>query len=583
MTKSQSPVQKHIQRIQQLADERQRILSMPADKAMVAILDHPQPAALVHSFPEEDLFFLVHDIGPDDALPLISLASNRQWEYFWDIQGWDRDQMDYARVTTWLQLLLRADPNRLAKWCFDEKLELLELYLFRNIELRVREMDESPSDLGDGYFTDDDTYYVRLVDYPTTTPEEEAFKARRDAMLKQLLDRLSLFDHARYQGLIMEAIHVLPAETEEEQFRLRNGRLAEKGFLPFYEAVGVYQPLQPGDLSAKEKKIIGTPSAGDGTISTPQLAASFLDEDNLFVRALKSIHETKVIEQLQAELAGLCNKVISADREIILGRSQLQAVVTKTSAYLSIGLEQMTRSDKSHREAQASQLLQHYLLADIFRVGVAGSLRLHWEAMRWRKKSWFRSQNLPLTFWDEAWLGLLGGVLIDRPQYYDPSTAGTNYRDFRSSQEIQITRKGLEQLMTADQVLGDMQISIASLSDTRFLTYKNLFLTLWSRAWLNLPPIDQQTTTIAVPISDFKRFYTALWADQAGVRVIDDSKKNDFLQWVARASGQSLEVLSQRLGMVFEALFSEIERELGPVKAGNLEPRYVQLFLLKRS
>lgn len=581
MTESQSPATRHAQRIRQLAEERQRILSEPSEKAMQAILAHPQPAALVHSFPEEDLFFLVHDIGPDEALPLIGLASNRQWEYFLDIQGWDRDQMDYAMVTSWLQLLIKADPDRLAKWCLGEKLELIELYLFRNIELRIRDTDESPSDLGDGYFTDDDAYYVRLVDYPTTTPEEEAFKARRDAMLKQLLDRLSLFDHARYQSLLMEAIHVVPAETEEEQFRLRNVRLAEKGFLPFYEAVGVYQPLQPGDLSAKEKKVIGPPSTGDEAISSPQLAASFLDEDNLFVRALKSIHDTKVIEQLQAELAGLCNKVISADREIILSRSQLQAVVTKTSACLSIGLEQMTRSDKARREAQASRLLQHYLLADIFRVGVAGTLRLHWDAMRWRKKSWFRSQNLPLTFWDEAWLGLLGGLLIDRPQYYDPSAGGTNYRDFRSSAEIRITRKGLEQLMTADQVLGDMQISVASLSDARFLTYKNLLLTLWSRAWLNLPSIDLQTTTIAVPVSDFKRFYTALWTDQAGMRIIDDSKKNDFLQWVAKASGQSLEVLSKRLGMVFEALFSEIERELGPVKTGNLDPRYVQLFLLK--
>lgn len=64
MTESQSPVQKHIQRIQQLADERQRILSMPADKAMVAILDHPQPAALVHSFPEEDLFFWYMTLVP---------------------------------------------------------------------------------------------------------------------------------------------------------------------------------------------------------------------------------------------------------------------------------------------------------------------------------------------------------------------------------------------------------------------------------------------------------------------------------------------------------------------------------------
>ena len=161
-------------------------------------------------FPRKIFFFLIHDIGPDDALPLISLASNRQWEYFLDLQGWNRDQMDYQAITAWLQLLLKADPDRLVKWCFDEKLDFLELYLFRNIELRMRETDETPADFGDGYFTDDDTYYVKLVDYPTATPEEEVFKERRNALIKQLLDRLSFFDHARYQGLLMEAVHIIP-------------------------------------------------------------------------------------------------------------------------------------------------------------------------------------------------------------------------------------------------------------------------------------------------------------------------------------------------------------------------------------
>ena len=39
---------------------------------------------------------------------------------------------------------------------------------------------------------------------------------------------------------------VIPAEAEEEAFRQRNVRLAEKGLLPFEEAVGIYQPLPAG-------------------------------------------------------------------------------------------------------------------------------------------------------------------------------------------------------------------------------------------------------------------------------------------------------------------------------------------------
>lgn len=548
---------------------------------MAVILDHPQPAALIHSFPEEDLHFLIHDIGLGDAQPLIALASNRQWEYLLDMETWNRDRLNDQLATTWLQLLLRADPDRLVKWCFDEKLEFFELYLSRNIELRVRESDQVPSDFGDGFFTDDDTFYVRFVDYPVATPEEATVKTRRNDMLSQLLRRLSFFDHPRYQGLLMEAISVIPGETEEELFRLRNVRLGEKGFLPFHEAVGVYQPLRPGDIGAKGKKVLQPPSPDETRFPVPQFAAIFLDGDNLFVRALKGVSESHVIQQLQVELASLCNQVISADQEIIRGRDHLKSMVSKVSSYLSIGLELMTESTADNRELMASALLQRHLLADIFRIGFASALQLKWQATRWRKNSWCQSQHVDLTFWDEAWLGLLGGLLIDTPKFYDASNASSNYRDFQTQEEIEETGRGLGQVMALDQLLKRMDVSMAPVAEIRFLTYKNLLLTLWARASLKALPVDEDTPTIAVSLSAFKEFYTALWANHGGHRIIGDGKKAEFLQWAAEASDQSPADLSDRLGTVFEALFDEIERELSPVKAGNLDPRYVHLFLLK--
>ena len=146
MTQTKSPIMTHSDRIRHLAETRQHILTMPAEQAMTAILEHPQPAALVHSFPEEDLHVLIHDVGLDNALPLVGLASNRQWEFMLDMEVWNKDQLNYPLTTTWLQLLLRADPDRLVRWCFDARLEFLELYLFRNIELRVRESDQVSSD-----------------------------------------------------------------------------------------------------------------------------------------------------------------------------------------------------------------------------------------------------------------------------------------------------------------------------------------------------------------------------------------------------------------------------------------------------
>lgn len=569
------------EQIRHLNETRRRILTLPVDRAMAAVFEHAQPAALIHSFPEEDLHFLIHDVGLDNALPLLNLASTRQWEYMLDMEVWNHDRLDYQQTTAWLQLLLRADPDRLIKWCFEERLEFLELYLYRNLEVRIRESEDSPSDFGEGFFTDDDTYYVQFVDYPVTTPQEEATKDRRNQLLGQLLRRLSLFDHPRYQGLLLESAGTIPAETEEELFRQRNVRLAEKGFLPFHEAVGVYQPLRPGDIDARRKAIPSAPLTEASQTPIPQFADAFLEGDNLFVKALKGIQNPSEIRQLQIELAGLCNQIIAADQEIIKGRDQLRKVVTKASGYLSIGLERMTTSGAANREKRATAALQRYMLADIFRTGYSEALTLKWEATRWRKTSWFQKRGLDLTFWDESWMGLLGGLLISRPKFYDPSDATANYRDFQTLQEITASTLDLERITALDRLLGKMDVKVAPPARKRLLTYKNLLLTLWARSSLNMPAIDALTSDMGIPLSTFKPFYETLWTKRQDRRIIDDQMKSDFLLWTANAADTSPSDLADRLGEPFESLFNDLEQELASVKAANLEPRYVRHFILR--
>ncbi len=96
--------QTDLRRAEKLLLRRKEILAMPADMALDAIIDSPESLPLVHSFSEEDFFFLVNDIGLDDALPLLSLASLKQWEYIVDLDIWERDRMNFRPVLKWLDL-----------------------------------------------------------------------------------------------------------------------------------------------------------------------------------------------------------------------------------------------------------------------------------------------------------------------------------------------------------------------------------------------------------------------------------------------------------------------------------------------
>ena len=98
MMENDKPDKLAIERRKQLQEKRQQILALPPGKALDRILQDPQPLPLVHSFPEQDLYFLIHDIGPQDALPLLALASEKQWDHIVDLEAWQKDQIDIKSV-----------------------------------------------------------------------------------------------------------------------------------------------------------------------------------------------------------------------------------------------------------------------------------------------------------------------------------------------------------------------------------------------------------------------------------------------------------------------------------------------------
>jgi hypothetical protein len=571
--------QKAIDRLKNLKKARERLLSLPPDAVLEHLAFEKGAVAIVHSFPPQDFHLLVRDIGAEDALPLLAMASNRQWEYILDIEIWQKDRLDFSAATNWLKLLLSADPARLAEWCAGENEAFLEFFLLHNIELRIREYDESPSELGKDFITFDDTFYFRILDPPflpetdtgaKTVPHGEQYLEDRQNFLTQLLQRLSNADHPRFQNLLLESAAIIPAETEEEIFRLRNVRLAEKGFLPFEEAVGVYQPLTEKDLKRRTRKLQTDPAADENVVMVPYWAQHLLEPDNIFAKALSSLSNENSLMQLQSEFAGLCNQLLIADQKAVKGRSGLHDAVKKASGYIGIGLETISGSKVEN--------IEHYLLADIFRVGYGMALRLKWRADKWRSDSWFKTQGLPLSFWDEQWLGLIGGLLIKRPLYFDNYETGSLYREFSSPRDISVTDTTLTEIIAFDRLLASLSLSSKPIPPGSLLTYKNFLLTHWAKETIAFG--THEGVLSPLPLDAFKSFFDTLWRSPEKPRSIKLSAKSDFLKWLTEKSGLTGTRIVEQCGNTLENLFTEIESELGQVLKKDIDPRYIQLFLI---
>ncbi|MBT9438654.1 MAG: hypothetical protein GAS50_05635 [Desulfobacterales bacterium] len=555
--------------------QRKEILSLPAEKALDRILDSPQPAAIVHSFPEEDFYFLINDIGIEDSLQLLSLASDKQWEYILDIEVWEKDRISIHNVTKWLDLFIKADSQRFVRWFLNKKTEFVEFYLFKNIEVKIREHDQDPSIFGDDFFTLDDVFYIRFVDLPLGAESAGNFIKNRNEFLSKFIDRLSGHDHNIYQNVLIEAFSIIPSEYEEEAFRLRNVRLAEKGFLPFDEAIGIYQPLKPENLSGQSAKFIAESSEGRSYIPVPHYSTGMLKQDNLLTDSLKKIEKDDVLQQIQAELAGLANQIIVADQRVIKNKEELNYIVKKTCGYISIGLKRLTEESGDLDENRAVALIQRFPLSRIFRVGYGLVLELKWRAEKWRKISWFEKNRLPLSFWGEGWIGVLGGLLIKKPLYYDNYKTGLLYREFYSIEDIKHTEKVLNEIIAFDRLLSHMAVNLAP-PYSGSLTYKNLVLTLWARHHLGLSDV-----LIPLNIDEFKIFFDNLWESGEKPRKTNILMKESFLKWLSEKTGLDPYDISRELGQTMENLFSEIESEYGSVSKKDLNSKYMHLFIAK--
>ncbi len=571
---------KTLERVQQLQEKRRQILELPPQKALARILEDQQPAALVHSFPEQDLYLLVNEIGAEDSLPLLSLATDKQWEHIVDLETWQKDQVDINAVTRWMNLLLEADSERFINWLLKDQLEFMEYYVFKNLEIRIREHDQEPTELGHDFFTLDDIYYLRFIDIPTNTESEKLRDVQRRKLITQIAQRLASKDHLIYQSIILEAAHVIPTETEEDCYRWRTMRLAEKGFLPFDEAVGIYQPIKPAELEGKRKKFMPRASEDISTLPVPVSPLRELKQDNYFTRALQKIEAANIVQLLQTEFAHLCNQVVVADSRIIGERDALQEIVKKTSGYVSIGLEQLLKDQKDDA-AKAAALIIRHSLQDIFRIGFGAALKLKWRAEKWLSKCWFAQADLRLTFWGEQWMGVVGGLLVKKPLYYDNYQTGVLYREFATVEDIHKSEAIFDRVVAVDNLLSMMNIKMDAPAKYGFLTYKNLLLTHWARHYHRLKGEKLKPMTQKQFLPFFEKLLPEpLEFGTAAARRIPDEMKTAFLKWLAAETGLKDVELTDRLGQTFEDLFNEIESEYGQVTAADVDPRFVQLFLI---
>jgi len=451
------------------------LLALSGMDALNRILEQKDPRRYLQQMARVDFFWLIKKIGEDDALPLLKLASPEQWQYLLDMELWRKDRIDVDQITLWLERLHRSDPGALVKWLSSHGQALAYVYLFKNIQVIMKNWDEDEA-VPEDFFSLDGTYFIRILNKD------------HEEMIGNVLREMARNNYEQYQALILGLAGLLPAEAEEKMYRMRNVRLAEEGFLPLEEALSVYMYQKADTLLKDQPAQRGSSTSREGTeVRVPMIPLIHSQDNKFLALAVSRLEDPLFLDRIRLEFAGLCNQILSADGLVVGDFEDLIRICRKAAGYLSLGLERLTEGNLPLSE----QMLKQNTLLSIFRVGFGMALELKWEAERWIKEAWFDSMGFKTDFWGEEWGPTLLGLLQRRPRFFCGDLERETYREFEQSSDLDRCRQTLGHLIALDKIFEGLTsrypLPSARIKDPLF-TFHPLLFTFWARRQLKLKP-----------------------------------------------------------------------------------------------
>jgi len=527
------------------------------------ILDLERPEVFVRGLSGEDFFWIVKRIGEDDCLPVLELASEEQWQYLLDLEIWDKDQLNPKETLLWFSRLAEADQERFSSWIITGECDLFSLLLLRTAQVVLKEKDEGDA-LPPPFFTFDGCFYVK------------ALRAEEQDILEKLLRNLARTDYERYQALLHGLAGIIPAEAEEELYRLRNGRISEHGFLPFEEAVGIYAPLDPSALGD------GPPPPLPGTVAYPECRhliplspILIADERGLISRVLSRIDDSGVLDRIRQEFSDICNRIIAAEAPARIGDSGVIArACGRAAAFLKLALNCVC----ADRADFAEQIIRNHSIQTIFRVGFGFAAALNREASRWRRESWYVSRGWDNDFWGSPWGENLEGLLASRPRFFVGGGSGELYRDFETARDLDEARRRLRHVQALDALLARLSPGLQREVRNTFqpvATFHFLLFNQWACSVL-----EKEISFSPLEPAEAVRFFKAVRRNDKGppypMSGFREIFISDFMQGVSDFEPPMREALAEALSMVWDAFRMEYEF----IEEDDLEGRYSPFLLI---
>ena len=307
---------------------------------------------VTQSLPVEEVYNLIKEVGKEDSLLVLSMASPDQLQYIFDVEWWQGDKFQPKRALEWIVLLDQCQDPGTLEWFLGEDFDQ-KVVLFQAL-FKVYKQDEM-TDTYEGvegleHFTPDGVYDI-------------FFKVENSKEIRKLLLLLYEKDQKLLYSLLEAVIWFPVTITVEKAYQWRVRRTAERGIPEFQEAMGIYSRLDSETLKLKLPLLQELPVSCFRL--SPRYPLAHLDETLFFTQCLAMLENENRYETLRWELVCLANKVIVADGLDLSSLDVRHRALRKTLGYINIGLELGAEGDPE----KGAALLDKIWIQSFFQVG----------------------------------------------------------------------------------------------------------------------------------------------------------------------------------------------------------------------
>lgn len=372
------------------------LMRLPAGRRLEAIMERADAESVVAALDVNDYFHTVVEIGPDDALPLLALASNDQINHLFDIEWWRKDDLQPSKALSWLERLSRASDRKLLEWLYKVDYELLIALFKQWITLDIApediDMTEAREQLPSRTL---DQLYFWDVKYP-----------QYEDLISHLLSLIFETNYGYFKELMNSILYLPALEAEETAYHFHRARLADHAIPEFYEALEIYRAIAPKQFT--EKRISANPEEE----SPPAFALALVPDGELLGQALRQIKDPDLIEALQLEMASLANKVVVADQLAPDSPDALRSGVEKALAYVNLGLE--LRSGGILQDAVG--IIEQTFLEHLFRHSQSEVAAVRGRLQSAAKNGWLSRCPSGIKCLDQPWHEMAEEILGKTPR-----------------------------------------------------------------------------------------------------------------------------------------------------------------------